>query len=83
MSAGWRWRASRSLQLEEAVDVGRVEYGGTRGSMAPRSPIGHPHVRPIAALTSGPPQVQGRSLALVPVSAVVRHRMAEKAEPQR
>ena len=30
MSAGWRWRASRSLQrLEEAVDVGRVECGGS------------------------------------------------------
>jgi uncharacterized protein len=45
--------------------------------------IGHPHDATISALASWLPQVQGRSLALVPVSAVVRHRMAEEAEPQR
>src|SRR3984893_5960728 len=45
--------------------------------------IGHPHDATIAALKSWLPQVEGKGLALVPVSAVVRHRMAEEAEPQR
>ena len=45
--------------------------------------IGHPHDATIAALKSWLPQVQGKGLALVPVTAVVRHRMAEEAEPQR
>jgi polysaccharide deacetylase 2 family uncharacterized protein YibQ len=44
--------------------------------------VGHPHDATIAALKSWLPQVGGKGLALVPVSAVVRHRMAEEAEPQ-
>jgi uncharacterized protein len=43
--------------------------------------IGHPHDATIAALKSWLPQVDGKGLALVPVSAVVRHRMAAEAEP--
>src|SRR5712671_3138847 len=134
MSAGWRWRASRSLRrLEEAVDVGRVECGGSitpasgypRPALralpsfrerlyAPREPlrvlsvpgstaenakelaqteqvarqhgsaiaIGHPHDATLAALKSWLPQIEGKELALVPVSAVVRRRMAEEADPQ-
>jgi uncharacterized protein len=45
--------------------------------------IGHPHDATIAALKTWLPQAEGKGLALVPVSAVVRHRMAEEAEPQR
>src|SRR5712671_2610409 len=132
MSAGWRWRASRSLRrLEEAVDVGRVECGGSitpasgypRPALcalpsfrerlyAPREPlrvlsvprsiaaiakelaqteqvarqhgiaIGHPHDATLAALKSWLPQIEGKELALVPVSAVVRRRMPEEADPQ-
>jgi uncharacterized protein len=44
--------------------------------------IGHPHDATIAVLKSWLPQIEGKGLALVPVSAVVRRRMAEEAEPQ-
>jgi polysaccharide deacetylase 2 family uncharacterized protein YibQ len=44
--------------------------------------IGHPHDATIATLNSWLPQVEGNGLALVPVSAVVRHRKAEEAKPQ-
>ena len=39
--------------------------------------IGHPHDTTIVALRIWLPQVDGKGLALVPVSAVVRRRMAE------
>jgi hypothetical protein len=56
MSAGWRWRASRSLQrLEEAVDVGRVECGGSitpsACSVASRRTLWSP-TRPTALITT-------------------------------
>jgi polysaccharide deacetylase 2 family uncharacterized protein YibQ len=44
--------------------------------------IGHPHDATVAALKSWLPQIEGKGLAFVPVSAVVRRRMAEEAEPQ-
>jgi len=44
--------------------------------------IGHPHDATLAALKSWLPQIEGKGLALVPVSAVVRRRMAEEADPQ-
>jgi len=44
--------------------------------------IGHPHDATITALKSWLPQIEGKGLALAPVSAVVRRRMAEEAEPQ-
>src|SRR6516164_8111849 len=40
--------------------------------------IGHPHDRTIAALKAWLPLLGEKGLALVPVSAVVRHRMAEE-----
>jgi uncharacterized protein len=40
--------------------------------------IGHPHDQTIAALKAWLPLLEGKGLALVPVSAVVRHRMAEE-----
>jgi polysaccharide deacetylase 2 family uncharacterized protein YibQ len=45
--------------------------------------IGHPHDATIAALRAWLPQVAGKGLALVPVSAVVRHRMTEEGEARR
>jgi uncharacterized protein len=45
--------------------------------------IGHPHDATIAALRSWLPSLDGKGLALVPVSAVVRHRMAEEGEDRR
>jgi polysaccharide deacetylase 2 family uncharacterized protein YibQ len=44
--------------------------------------IGHPHDATIAALKAWLPQVDRKGLALVPVSAVVRRRMAEEGELQ-
>ena len=44
--------------------------------------IGHPHDATIAALKAWLPQVDSKGLALVPVSAVVRRRMAEEGELQ-
>jgi uncharacterized protein len=44
--------------------------------------IGHPHDATIAALKTWLPQVDSKGLALVPVSAVVRRRMAEEGELQ-
>jgi uncharacterized protein len=44
--------------------------------------IGHPHDATITALKSWLPQIEEKGLALVPVSAVVRQRMAEEAQPQ-
>jgi uncharacterized protein len=43
--------------------------------------IGHPHDATIAALRSWLPRLGEKGLALVPVSAVVRHRMTEEGEP--
>lgn len=45
--------------------------------------IGHPHDATIMALKTWLPHVEGKGLALVPVSAVVRRRMAEEGEGQR
>src|SRR3984893_18706419 len=45
--------------------------------------IGQPHDATIAALRAWLPQVAGKGLALVPVSAVVRHRMTEEGEARR
>jgi uncharacterized protein len=39
--------------------------------------IGHPHDQTIAALKTWLPLLEGKGLALVPVSAVIRHRMQE------
>jgi uncharacterized protein len=44
--------------------------------------IGHPHDATIAALKAWLPQMEGKEFAVVPVSAVVRRRMAEEGEPQ-
>jgi polysaccharide deacetylase 2 family uncharacterized protein YibQ len=44
--------------------------------------IGHPHDATIAALKSWLSQIEEKGLALGPVSAVVRQRMAEEAQPQ-
>ncbi len=44
--------------------------------------IGHPHDTTIAALKGWLPQIEGKGLALVPVSAIVRQRMAGEAELQ-
>jgi polysaccharide deacetylase 2 family uncharacterized protein YibQ len=44
--------------------------------------IGHLHDATLSALKTWLPQIEGKGLALVPVSAVVRRRMAEEAEPQ-
>jgi hypothetical protein len=47
MSAGWRWRASRAPQrLEEAVDVGLVECGGS-------PPLATPSTRTAAGPDAG------------------------------
>jgi hypothetical protein len=66
MSAGWRWRASRSLQrLEEAVDVGRVECGGSitpsACSAASRRTLWSP-TRPTALITPAWRNQAGRSI---------------------
>jgi uncharacterized protein len=45
--------------------------------------IGHPHDATIAALRAWLPSAGDRGLALVPVSAVVRHRMTEEGEARR
>ncbi len=45
--------------------------------------IGHPHDATLAALRAWVPLLGGKGLALVPVSAVVRHRMTEDGEPRR
>jgi polysaccharide deacetylase 2 family uncharacterized protein YibQ len=45
--------------------------------------IGHPHDTTIAALKTWLPLLGEKGLALVPVSAVVRHRMTEEGEPRR
>ena len=45
--------------------------------------IGHPHDVTIAALETWLPTLAGKGLALVPLSAVVRHRMTEEAEARR
>jgi uncharacterized protein len=44
--------------------------------------IGHLHDAALSALKTWLPQIEGKGLALVPVSAVVRRRMAEEAEPK-
>jgi len=44
---------------------------------------GHPHDATIAALDSWLPTFAGKGLALVPVSAVVQHRMAEEVDARR
>src|ERR1700731_4421743 len=44
--------------------------------------IGHPHDATLAALKSWLPQVEGKGLALVPVTAIVRRHMVEEAESQ-
>jgi len=43
--------------------------------------IGHPHDATLSALRAWLPLLGGKGFALVPVSAVVRHRMAAEAEP--
>jgi polysaccharide deacetylase 2 family uncharacterized protein YibQ len=43
--------------------------------------IGHPHDATIAALKTWLTQVESKGLALVPVTAVVRRRTAEEAQP--
>ena len=45
--------------------------------------IGHPHDATLAALRAWLPQLGGNGLGLVPVSAVVRRRMAEEGEERR
>jgi uncharacterized protein len=45
--------------------------------------IGHPHDPTIAALKTWLPVLGDKGLALVPLSAVVRHRMTEEAEARR
>jgi len=45
--------------------------------------IGHPHDPTIAALRAWLPSLGEKGLALVPVSAVVRHRMTEEGEARR
>jgi polysaccharide deacetylase 2 family uncharacterized protein YibQ len=45
--------------------------------------IGHPHDATIAALKAWSPLLGEKGLALVPVSAVVRHRMSEEGEARR
>src|SRR6266404_6030481 len=45
--------------------------------------IGHPHGATVAALKAWLPQLGEKGLALVPVSAVVRHRMSEEGEARR
>jgi len=45
--------------------------------------IGHPHDPTIAALKTWLPMLGEKGLALVPLSAVVRHRMTEEAEARR
>jgi polysaccharide deacetylase 2 family uncharacterized protein YibQ len=45
--------------------------------------IGHPHDPTIAALKTWLPVLGEKGLALVPLSAVVRHRMTEEAEARR
>jgi polysaccharide deacetylase 2 family uncharacterized protein YibQ len=40
--------------------------------------IGHPHDATIAGLKNWLPQIEGKGLALVPVSAIVRQRMAQE-----
>jgi polysaccharide deacetylase 2 family uncharacterized protein YibQ len=45
--------------------------------------IGHPHEPTIAALKAWLPSLGEKGLALVPVSAVVRHRMTEEGETSR
>jgi polysaccharide deacetylase 2 family uncharacterized protein YibQ len=45
--------------------------------------IGHPHDATIAALKAWLPQLGEKGFALVPVSAVVRHRMTEEGEARR
>jgi polysaccharide deacetylase 2 family uncharacterized protein YibQ len=45
--------------------------------------IGHPHDTTIAALRAWLPLLGEKGLALVPVSAVVRHRMTEEGEARR
>jgi polysaccharide deacetylase 2 family uncharacterized protein YibQ len=45
--------------------------------------IGHPHDATVAALKAWLPQLGEKGLALVPVSAVVRHRMSEEGEARR
>ena len=45
--------------------------------------IGHPHDATLAALRAWLPQLGGNGLGLVPVSAVVRRRMAEESEGRR
>lgn len=45
--------------------------------------IGHPHDTTLGALKGWLPALGEKGLALVPVSAVVRHRMTEEGEPRR
>jgi polysaccharide deacetylase 2 family uncharacterized protein YibQ len=61
--------------------LARVEQvAGRHGSAIA---IGHPHDTTITVLRTWLPRVEGKGLALVPVSAVVRRRMAEEGEAQR
>jgi polysaccharide deacetylase 2 family uncharacterized protein YibQ len=45
--------------------------------------IGHPHDATIAALRAWLPQLSEKGFALVPVSAIVRHRMSAEEEARR
>jgi hypothetical protein len=64
-----------------AKQLGRLEQVARQHGSAVA--IGHPHDATIAALKAWLPLLAEKGLALVPVSAVVRHRMTEEGEPRR
>jgi polysaccharide deacetylase 2 family uncharacterized protein YibQ len=64
-----------------ANQLGRVEQFARQHGTA--IAIGHPHDPTIAALKTWLPMLGEKGLALVPLSAVVRHRMTEEAEARR
>jgi len=64
-----------------AKQLARLEQVARRHGSA--IAIGHPRDTTIAALKAWLPQIEGKGLALVPVSAIVRRSMAEEGELQR